>query len=118
MGDRICLTFVSKKPYDERSPVLYAHWAGTQLIRDAQRFWELYIEEEKPDDSPYPGTIRTEPSNFMVNFLQWLLKGKVCDGDYYLYPDEEHCCSPDDNGFWELDTDTGEVTHTQRGEWE
>lgn len=106
MGDRICLQFCDG---NEHSPMLYAHWAGMDLLDRAKRFWTEYIEEGRLDDSIYPCRIRTEPSNFMVNFLQWHLKGKVRDGGYYLYPDTDHCCSPDDNGFWEMDTTTGEI---------
>lgn len=105
MGDRICLTFVGDN--DERSPVLYAHWDGKSLIDKAERFWE-----------EYHGKIRTEASNWMVNFLNWLRKGKVMDGSYYLYRDEDNCCSPDDHGFWEMDIRTGEVSHPRKGEWE
>jgi len=104
MGDRICLTFVKD---NERSPVLYAHGAGKGLLDRAKEFWDLYH-----------GLIRDEPSNWMVNFLSWLRNGRVIDGGHYLYPDKEHCCSPDDNGFWEFDTSTGEYWQTEKGEWE
>lgn len=108
MGDRICLTFVSKEPWgEERSPVLYAHWDGRDLLANATRFW-----------AEHHGKVRSEPSNWMVNFVSWLREGAVEDGNYYLYPDEEHCCSPDDNGFWEFDTVTGEYRQTSKGDWE
>lgn len=94
MGDRICLTFTDGS---ELSPVLYAHWAGMHLVELAREFWRDYHDE-----------IRDEPSNFMVNFISWLRDGAVEDGDYYLYPDKDHSCSPDDNGYWVLDTRTGD----------
>lgn len=105
MGDRICLTFVGD--YEERSPVLYSHWGGEYLIERAEEFYEEYHNK-----------IRKEASNWMVNFLNWLRGGRVEDGCYYLYRDEDHCCSPDDHGFWEMDIRTGEVRQTQKGEWE
>ena len=95
MGDRICLTFTDG---DERSPCLYAHWMGQRLLDKAAEFHAKYC-----------GEIRSEPSNWMVNFISWLRKGAVEDGEYYLYPDEEHSCTPDDNGYWEMDTVTGEI---------
>lgn len=104
MGDRICLTFVNG---EARSPVLYAHWDGKELLDRAGEFWEMYR-----------GLIRTEPANWMVNFIIWLRDGDVIDGNYYLYPDEERSCSPDDHGFWEFDTSTGECRQTRRGDYE
>jgi hypothetical protein len=105
MGDRICLTFVGD--YEERSPVLYAHWDGEGLIEKAEAFW-----------SEHGSRIRKEASNWMVNFLNWLRGGRVEDGGYYLYRDEDHSCSPDDCGFWEMDIRTGKVRQTQKGEFE
>lgn len=105
MGDRICLTFVGDR--DERSPVLYAHWDGEELIDMAREFHERYRNE-----------IRKEASNWMVNFISWLREGQVADGCYYLYRNEECSCSPDDHGFWEMDIRTGEVRQTQKGEFE
>ena len=103
MGDRICMTFVRMNEWGtERSPVLYAHWDGMRLLDKAAEFWELYHEE-----------IRDEPSNFMVNFLNWLRNGRVEDGGYYLYRDEEHSCSPDDCGFWDFNTANGMFTQAQ-----
>ena len=113
MGDRICLTFVSREnilgldgPREERSPVLYAHWDGMALIRNAKRFWEA--EHDR---------IRSEPSNFMVNFISWLRRGEVADGMYYICNAGDEC-GPDDNGWWEMDTRTGEVTHPCKGDYE
>lgn len=103
MGDRICLTFVSTEETflggsrQEKSPTLYAHWDGMGLIDSAKAFWNAYH-----------GKIRSEPSNWMVNFLIWLREGEIADGEYYLYPDEESASSPDDNGYWIFDTKTGE----------
>ena len=108
MGDRICLTFVNGNDcFGERSPVLYAHWDGMCLIDAAKDFWQKYHDK-----------IRSEPSNWMVNFICYLRDGNIEDGNYYLYPDEEHSCSPDDNGFWEFDTQTGECRQTSKGYWE
>ena len=108
MGDRICLTFVRTNEYGtQRSPVLYAHWDGYGLVEKAERFWQ-----------EYHGKIRDEPANFMVNFISYLRKGEIEDGEYYLYRDEEHSCSPDDCGFWEMDIHTGDVRQTQKGEFE
>ena len=104
MGDRIAISFVNGR---ERSPVLYSHWRGRDLIEDVQTFWQ-----------EHHGSIRDEPSNMMVNFITYIRNGEVYDGGEYLYSDEEHCCSPDDNGFWEMDTRTGEVIQTKKGEWE
>ena len=105
MGDRICLTFIGDD--EERSPVLYAHWGGERLIDRSREFYK-----------EYHGKIRTEPSNWLVNFISWLRNGKVMDGSYYLYRDEDSSCSPDDCGFWEMDIRTGKVSHPVRGEWE
>ena len=71
MGDRICLTFTDGKSF---SPTLYAHWDGIILIERARDFYE-----------EFNGKIRAEPENWMVNFISYLRKGKVCDGYYYLY---------------------------------
>ena len=106
MGDRICLSFVNDEMH-ERSPCLYAHWAGIMLLDSAEAFWDCYNKE-----------IRDEPSNVMVNFLNWLLQGKIMDGNYYLYKDEDHACSPDDNGFWEFDVVTGVCRKYHRHDWE
>ena len=102
MGDRICLTFIGD--YDEKSPVLYAHWDGKELIKKAKEFWRLYHKR-----------IRTEASNWMVNFLNWLREGVIADGEYYLYRNEDHCCSPDDRGYWEMDIRTGKAYQAQKG---
>lgn len=106
MGDRICLSFVNDR-MEERSPCLYAHWAGMSLLDSASDFWQSYHEE-----------IRDEPSNVMVNFISWLREGKVLDGSYYLYQNEDCASSPDDNGYWELDTETGEFRKYRRHDWE
>jgi len=103
MGDRICLTFVNG---ERRSPVLYSHWDGRDLLDRAREFWETYRT-----------LVRDDPANWMVNFIAWLT-GTVADGGYYLYPDEERSCSPDDNGFWEFDTSTGECRQTKKGDYE
>ena len=109
MGDRICLSFVKKGGWNERSPVLYAHWDGRSLLDSAEAFYAAYIATH---------TVRDEPSNVMVNFISYLREGEIADGEYYLYPDAEHCCSPDDNGFWEMDVETGEISQMRKGEWE
>ena len=106
MGDRICLSFVNDR-FRERSPCLYAHWAGMDLLDYAQEFWGEYHDR-----------IRDEPSNVMVNFISYLRGGRVEDGSYYLYKDEDHACSPDDNGFWEFDTATGQYRQYRPHEWE
>lgn len=106
MGDRICLSFVNDE-MKERSPCLYAHWAGMDLLEDAKEFWREYHEK-----------IRDEPANVMVNFLSYLRGGHVQDGGYYLYKDEDHACSPDDNGYWEFDTETGEYREYRKHSWE
>jgi len=93
MGDRICLTFTDGR---EISPTLYAHWKGMGLIEEAEAFWERYHDE-----------IRDEPSNMMVNFISYLREGKIEDGGYYLYKSEDEASSPDDNGYWMLNTKTG-----------
>lgn len=95
MGDRICLTFTDGKSF---SPTLYAHWDGIILIERARDFYE-----------EFNGKIRAEPENWMVNFISYLRKGKVCDGYYYLYPCRDASASPDDNGYWMMNTKTGEV---------
>lgn len=95
MGDRICLTFTDG---EEKSPTLYAHWDGYDLIESARDFYITFHDE-----------IRDEPSNFMFNFVAFISNGNVQDGGYYLYPDENKSCSPDDNGFWMMDTTSGEV---------
>lgn len=100
MGDRINLRFVEEKngkQLDAPSPVLYAHWDGMSLISGAELFW-----------NEYKGKIRTEPSNWMVNFISYLKNGDVSDGGYYLYPDFKSACSADDNGDWEFNVSTGE----------
>lgn len=113
MGDRICLTFISTEDVlgagevDERSPVLYAHWDGRDLIDNAKAFWNAYHDK-----------IRSEPSNWMVNFLVWLRQGEIADGNYYLYPDAKSAASPDDNGFWEFNTQTGEYRQTEKGDYQ
>ena len=109
MGDRICLTFVKKGNWNERSPVMYAHWDGKDLLDKAKAFFNEYIASHK---------VRDEPSNVMVNFICYLREGRIEDGNYYLYRDENTCCSPDDNGFWELDVETGDVRQLRKGEWE
>ena len=106
MGDRICLSFVNDN-MKERSPCLYAHWAGMDLLEDAEAFWDEYHDK-----------VRNEPSNVMVNFISYLRGGRVGDGSYYLYKDEGSACSPDDNGFWEFDTVTGEYRKYRPHEWE
>lgn len=106
MGDRICLSFVNDEMH-ERSPCLYAHWAGMKLLDLAAEFWFEYHNK-----------IRDEPSNVMVNFISWLREGKVEDGGYYLYKDEDTACSPDDNGFWEFDVMTGTCRKYRRHDWE
>lgn len=106
MGDRICLSFVNDK-MKERSPCLYAHWAGMDLLDAAEAFWAEYC-----------GKIRDEPANVMVNFISWLREGKVHDGEYYLYSDEDHACSPDDNGFWEFDVEKGRYRKYRPHDWE
>lgn len=95
MGDRICLTFRWR---DEESPVLYAHWDGMSLLTNAELFYGEYADK-----------IRKEPSNWMVNFLNWLRDGRVVDGNYYLYNRGEEC-SPDDNGYWTFDLETGKYS--------
>lgn len=106
MGDRICLSFVNDR-MRERSPCLYAHWDGMGLLDLVEAFWECNHE-----------AIRDEPSNVMVNFLNYLREGRIEDGGYYLYKDEDHACSPDDNGFWEFDTDTGMYRTYRKHDWE
>ena len=96
MGDRICLKFVDEDGIS--SPILYAHWAGKSLIDKANTFYALY-----------KGKTRAESSNWMVNFISWLRKGEVKDGGYYLYPNEDICDSPDDNGFYKMYLATGKV---------
>lgn len=95
MGDRICLTFTDGREF---SPVLYAHWDGMGLIASAEAFWERYHNE-----------IRDEPSNMMVNFISYVREGAIEDGNYYLYRTEDEACSPDDNGYWMMNTKTGEI---------
>ena len=95
MGDRICLTFTDGR---EISPTLYSHWKGMGLIEEAEAFWERYHDE-----------IRDEPSNMMVNFISYVREGRIEDGGLYLYRTEEQACSPDDNGFWIMNTKTGEI---------
>lgn len=106
MGDRICLSFVNDR-YHERSPCLYAHWDGMDLLDEVNAFWECNHE-----------AIRDEPSNVMVNFISYLRNGAIVDGGYYLYKDEDHACSPDDNGFWEFDTLTGTCRQYRKHKWE
>jgi hypothetical protein len=96
MGDRICLTFTDGD--EEFSPTLYAHWDGMGLLDVARGFWEAYHDK-----------IRDEPSNFMYNFIAFISRGKVEDGNYYLYPSEDESCSPDDNGFWMMNTTNGKI---------
>jgi len=106
MGDRICLSFVNDK-WQERSPCLYAHWRGMDLLTDAEDFWENNHE-----------VIRNEPSNVMVNFVSYIREGRIEDGNYYLYSSEDTACSPDDNGYWEFDTGTGEYRKYREHDWE
>ena len=93
MGDRICLTFTDGR---NKSPTLYAHWDGFNLIENAHVFFMKYHDE-----------IRSEPSNWMFNFINFIGQGKVRDGLYYLYPSEDEASSPDNNGFWMFNTETG-----------
>ena len=93
MGDRICLTFTDGK---EVSPTLYSHWHGLELIELAEAFYDRYHDE-----------IRDEPSNMMVNFISYIREGKIEDGGLYLYKSEDEACSPDDNGYWMMNTKTG-----------
>ena len=95
MGDRICLTFTDGK---EISPTLYSHWGGMGLLDLATAFYDTYHDK-----------IRDEPSNFMVNFISYVREGVIEDGEFYLYRTEEEACSPDDNGFWIMNTKTGEI---------
>ena len=95
MGDRICLKFTDGM---ETSPTLYAHWEGANLLRLAEAFWDRYN-----------GEIRAEPSNWMVNFIAYITEGKVRDGEYYLYPNDDSACSPDDNGYWVMNINTGKI---------
>lgn len=111
MGDRICLTFVDNS--GERSPCLYSHWGGMTLIGEAEEFWKKYIQDRTPDDSVCARPIRTEPSNFMVNFVSHLTGGEIHDGGLYLYPTSKDSCSPDDNGYWVMNTDTGEIAQVE-----
>ena len=106
MGDRICLSFVNDK-YKERSPCLYAHWDGMDLLKEVDAFWECNHE-----------AIRDEPANVLVNFISYIREGKIVDGGYYLYQNEDCACSPDDNGFWEFDTETGEYREYRKHDWE
>ena len=100
MGDRINLRFVDS--LGNKSPVLYAHWAGTALLEEAQSFWDLYKDK-----------VRHEPSNWMVNFICMVHGHDPYDGNYYLYNDFD--CSADDNGDWEFNTDTGECIKVSDG---
>lgn len=106
MGDRICLSIVNDE-LQERSPCLYAHSAGMDLLDYVQDFW--FENRDR---------IRAEPSNVMVNFISWLREGKVQDGEYYLYQNEDCACSPDDNGYWEFDTLTGTFRKFRKHVWE
>jgi len=106
MGDRICLSFVNDR-WKERSPCLYAHWKGMDLIDAAESFWAEHSKN-----------IRSEPSNVIVNFISYLRGGAVEDGQYYLYASEDTACSPDDNGYWEFDTGTGEARVYRQHDWE
>lgn len=110
MGDRICLQFAQERKWGDEthkeiSPVLYAHWDGTDLLNKAKRFWEKYH-----------GEIRAEPSNFMVNFITYLRQNVIEDGGHYLYAEDPGCA--DDNGTWEMDTDTGEIVKITKGDWD
>lgn len=95
MGDRICLTFTDGKSF---SPTLYSHWDGMDLIDWARDFYNIYCKE-----------VRTEPENWMVNFIAYLTQGRVKDGNLYLYPCRDASASPDDNGYWMMNTKTGEI---------
>lgn len=110
MGDRICLTFVNGRKKD--GVTLYSHWLGRGLIEEAQDFWMRCI---------HTGKVRDEPSNAMVNFLFYLETQELAslqDGDLYLYPSMKAACSPDDNGYWTMDTSTGRTKQVRGGDFE
>ena len=100
MGNRICLRFTDGH---ETSPTLYAHWTGEALLGYARRFWNEYKER-----------IRSEPSNWLVNFLVWF-KDSPEDGGLYLYQNDNVATPPDDNGYWEFNTVTGVATKIAMG---
>ena len=104
MGDRICLRFTDGE--GEISPTLYAHWYGRSLLGYAKAFWQHFH-----------GKIRTEPSNWMVNFIAWL-RDDPEDGGLYLYKDDDSASSPDDNGYWEFNTRTGECIKIRMGDFD
>ena len=116
MGNRVSLSFVKENSFNtrEESPVLFSHWRGEKLGKQAEIYMEDLIAEIKnayasKEYTSMKGSplARLEPQRVIIDFIRWLTKDeKRIDSDLYLCKDEEE----GDN------SDNGHVTVHLEGE--
>jgi len=94
MGNRISISF--KNNLDE-SVVLFSHWDGYDLVKDAKRHLGGIKQSYSTPLS------RLEPETIMVDFIRELTKGlDSVDSNYYLGKDEMDGDNSD-NGHFTID---------------
>ena len=105
MGDRISIQFVNN--YD-KSVVFFDHWAGRNLLQEAQDYLVELIAES-PDGRVSMPLDRREPSVVMMDFIAWraIKHGynpplQRIQGSWYLGVDENDGDNSD-NGHWRID---------------
>lgn len=79
MGDRVSVQFDRN---GDKSVVLFSHWGGMELVKEAKKYVKLLKEERKGQMMPID---RFEPATVMVDFVRWLTKDmERVESDYYI----------------------------------
>jgi hypothetical protein len=105
MGDRVSISF---RNGDEESVVLFSHWGGMTMVKDAVEYAKELQKERKNNPENNHGLMpldRLEPSVVMVDFIRQIThKMKRVEGGLYLGKDSEDGDNSD-NGHHIIDTE-------------
>lgn len=94
MGDRVSIQFQNE---NEKSIVLFSHWQGMSLVKQAKRYVENLKATRTGQRSPLD---RFEPETVMVDFIRHITKDmEVVDSDLYVVATENDGDNSDNGHF-------------------
>ena len=100
MGDRVSIQFVGANDHD-KSPVLFSHWDGMTLVKEAKKFVKAIHQEALTAGSMF-ALHRFEAQTMLVEFIRRYATEQV-NSNYYLGCDE-NSGDNSDNGHHIINT--------------
>lgn len=81
MGDRISIQYQNG---DEKSVVLFSHWQGKDLLRKVEEHYRTVVKPLHDQNGRSIPLSRMEPNTVIVDFIRYIVGGKIIGNDLYL----------------------------------